>query len=820
MSTLSTIITILVILFILVAVFGAFFIYVYWWLVQRPVPQIDGELKFSCLDSPVEVLRDRHGVPHIYAQNRADLFRAQGIVHAQDRLWQMEQNRRIARGTLSELFGKAALDVDRFSRIVGFHRSAQLELETLDDETLQHLTWFCEGVNEYMRQRPGRLAAEFNLLRRQPEPWTPVDILAFAKVMGWSLSINWESELVRVQLLEHADAFRAAELEPEYPEYNPVITEGVGSQDSVRMLSTAGLLLGEYEKLKEWLGPQGARLGSNSWAVAPKHTTTARAILCNDPHLPLTIPGVWYENHLECPDFQVSGVSFPGTPGIIIGHNRHMAWGLTNAFPDVQDLYIERPHPDDPHLFEYNGEWEPAQVLREEIYVRNNPNPHVEEVVITRHGPIISRLVEGGTPHTLALRWIGHEPGGTVTALLRMNQATNWDEFDEALAEWSVPAQNVTYADVYGNIAYRMAGKVPIRANGLGLVPAPGWTDEYEWTGVIPHQELPHLYNPESGYIVTANNKLTGDDYPYFLGAEYFPGWRARRIEEMLRQKKRLNSQDMEVMQMDTTSLYAESLAPLLTRLQSSDPWEKAALNMLRDWSFRMEPESPAALIFHYVLLHLLDMTFGDKLGPARSGYFGEALSPLFIINGFMHRAETRLLEILTEHEESIWYTDAATGRPRTRDELLQEAFSLSVKRIRKEVNANPRRWAWGRMHQVRYAHPLGSVRILSGFFNRGPFPVGGDGTTPNQTSYQPKLPPGLVQVVASYRQICDVGDWDATITVTTSGQSGHPFSRNYVDQIPMWLEGVYHAMPWTRPAVEQISKHKLVLAPEQQPPT
>ena len=810
----NLLLVIVVILFVLVALFAVFFIYVYWWLIQRPIPQLDGRLEFDCLDEPVEVLRDRHGVPHIFARNRADLFRAQGIVHAQDRLWQMELNRRIARGTLSELFREAALDADRFSRIVGFRRAGEAELATLDPETHQVLEWFCQGVNEYMARRPGRLAAEFNLLRRQPEPWQPVDILAFAKVMGWSLSVNWESELIRLQLLQKADAFRAAELEPDYPQVNPVILEGVGSQEAMRLVNTAGLLLDAYEQVKAWLGPQGAGMGSNSWAVAPQRTNSGRAILCNDPHLAISMPGVWYENHLECPDFQVSGVSFPGSPGVILGHNQHIAWGMTNAFPDVQDLYAERPHPEDPTRFEYRGEWEQAQVLREEIQVRGRSQPHVEEVVITRHGPLINRLVPGAPSVPLALRWTGHQPGGTVRAILKLNQARNWTEFLAALDDWDLPAQNVTYADVEGNIGYRLAGRIPIRAKGFGLVPVPGWTDEYEWTGFIPTQELPTLFNPKSGLIVTANNKIVGDDYPYFLSLEYFPGWRARRIEEMLLQRKQLNWQDMELIQLDTTSLYAEALTPLLTQLRSEDPWEKVALGMLRDWSFRMEAESPAALVFHYTLLHLLEMTFGDKLGPVKKAYFGESLSPLFLINGFMHRAETRLLEILRSQEESVWYTEAATGRPRTREQLLREALSAAVKRIRREVNTNPRKWAWGRMHQVRYAHPLGSVRILSGFFNRGPFPVGGDGTTPNQTSYPPELPPGLVQIVASYRQIYEVGAWDDARTVTTSGQSGHPFSRNYADQIPMWLEGVYHPMPWSRPAVEEIATHRLTLQP------
>lgn len=813
--SIQILIIILVLLFLAVAIFGAFFVYVYWWLIQRAAPQLDGDLELAGLDEAVEVLRDKHGVPHIYAQNRADLFRAQGFVHAQDRLWQMEQNRRIAAGRLSELFGDAALEVDRFSRIIGFWRAAQAEETTLDDETRQMLAWYVEGINAYIASRPGRLAAEFNLLRRQPAPWTVLDVIAHTKTIAWGLSVNWESELVRLQLSQQMDPVRAAELEPDYPTINPIITEGVGSQEAMRMVNTAGLLLNEYEKVKEWLGPQGAGRGSNSWVIAPERTINRRrAILCNDPHLPVTMPSIWYENHLHCPDFQASGASFAGIPAVIIGHNGQIAWGLTNALPDVQDLYIERPHPDDPTRFDYQGQWEQAQVFQEEIRVKGQSNPHVEKVIVTRHGPLISELVGEGTPVSLALRWTGHEPGAQIRAILKLNQARNWEEFSAALADWHTPAQNITYADSEGNIGYRMAGRVPIRDQGLGLVPAPGWRGDHEWSGAIPSGQLPHLYNPSSGVIVTANNKMAGDDYPYFLGLEYLPGWRARRIEQMLKQKNRLSLREMEQVQMDNTSLYAETLTPYLSLLDSDDPYERIALKTLRDWNYRMEPQSSAALIFHYTLLHLLQMTFGDKLGPAYSSFVGESISPLAAITSFTQRTKTRLLTLLEGHEESPWYADAQTGRPRSRDELLQEALSAAVRRIRREVNPTPRQWAWGRMHQVRFTHPLGSVRILGRSFNRGPYPVGGDSTTPNQTAYAPHLPPGLVQIVASYRQIVDVGNWDRTLSVITNGQSGHPLSRNYTDQIPMWLEGVYHAMPWSRAAVETITQQRLTLGP------
>lgn len=824
--------TILISLFILIIIViagvGSFFIWFYWSKIQRPLPKWDGEFDLNIFEEPVEILRDKHGIPHIYAQNRADLFRAQGYVHAQDRLWQMEQNRRVARGTLSEVFGEAALEADRFSRIIGFWRAAQAEEQILDDDTRQSLEWYAQGVNSYIESRPGNLAAEFNLLRFTPEPWKVIDSLAFSKVMGWTLSVNWESELTRLRLSAALDPYRAAELEPDYPQGNPTILDSVGDEVREKLLSTAGLLLNQYESLKEWQSKQNAPVfglgqGSNSWVVAPKASLNSRPLLANDPHLSLTIPGTFYEIHLSCPGFHVSGASFAATPGVAIGHNERVAWGFTNAFADVQDLYMERAHPDKPDHFEFQGEWEEAQVIEEVIPVKKWDQPYTERVVITRHGPIVtgwltealkSQNSDPGPAATvpLALRWTGHEPGQIVRSILKMNDATDWDSFEDALKDWSTPPQNIIYADVDGYIGYVMVGYIPIRDKNPGLVPAPGWTGEHEWSGWIPYPELPRIVNPESGRIVTANNKMTGDDYPYFLGIEHYFGWRARRLEEMLTQKERASVRDMEEMQMDITSKLAEALVPWFTEHRPTNLYDQTALNMLRDWNYRLEVDSIAATVYHYILMHLLEMTFGNKLGDIMPAYMGIPTNPLFNINGFAMRAENRLLELLNHHETSSWYTDPTTNRERTRGELIEEAINAAFTRLREEHGESIVRWQWGRHHQVRYVHPMGSVRLLQGFFNRGPHPIPGDATTPFQTRHRQQLPLELVQVVPAYRQIYEVGHWDRAQSVTSSGQSGHPLSKQYDDQATMWREGEYHKMPWSREEVEKIAEYKMIL--------
>ncbi len=818
----SSITIFLFILLILFLIGAGFFLYIYWWLIQRAAPKLDGEVHVTGMERPVEVRRDKHGIPHIFAENRADLFRALGWVHAQDRLWQMEQNRRIAQGRLAEIFGVPALEADRFSRIVGFQRAAEAELAVLDDETRTTLDWYVEGINAYMTARPGRMAAEFNLLRFKPEPWRTVDVLAFTKVFGWGLSLNWESELTRVRLLQQLDPYTVAQLDPNYPAQTPLILEAVGSAEQTRMLDTAGLLLNQLEEVRNWLGSSGGQ-GSNSWVVAPRHSLNRRPLLCADPHLNVQLPSMVYEAHMAYPGFEVSGATVPGAPGVLIGHNTQIAWGMTNSMVDTQDLYVERAHPEDPTRFAFGADWEQATIHEEIIRVRRGAAV-IEQVVVTRHGPLINRLIRGsGDSHArsdalasvpLALRWTGHTAGHSLRALLKLNEAQDWEEFTQALSDWHVAPQNVTFADARGNIGYVLAGTVPIREENLGLVPAPGWDGKHEWRGFIPTDELPRLYNPESGLIVAANNKIVGDDYPYFLGVEFDPGWRAARIEEMLLEKDRHTIREMEEMQQDNLSKFAQALNPWITLLRSEDPWEKTALQLLRKWNLRMDTDSPAALCYSYILGHLLDMTFGEKLGSSREGYFGISSTPLFLLHGFKQRAETHLLELLNDHEESIWYTDVQKRRQRPRDEMLQEALSRAMKSVRRIHGDSSLRWAWGRTHQVRFAHPLGRARLVGRFFDRGPLPIGGDATTPNQTRAAPQIDPGLVQVIPVYRQIFEVGTWDRAQSILAGGQSGHPLSRLYDDQIIMWREGVYHAMPWSREAVEAATEHRLLLTP------
>jgi len=526
--------------------------------VRRAFPQASGRIALDGLRGTVEVMRDQWGIPHIYAQNDLDLFFAQGFVHAQDRLWQMEFNRRAASGRLSEIFGPVTLDTDRFLRTVGLRRAAEVEAAQLDDETKRVLQAYVDGVNAYIASRRGRLPLEFALLRYVPEPWSPVDAVAFGKLMAWTLSGNWDSEILRAHLLSRFGEAGVARLMPAYPDEMPVIVPAGADYRPFR--SAAALRLAAH-------APARNGTGSNNWVIAGSRTTTGAPILANDPHLEAAMPSIWYEMDLSSERFHVAGATFAGAPGVIIGHNERIAWGVTNAGPDVQDLYLERFDPDDPARYEFQGQWERATVVEESIIVKGRRDPVILPVRITRHGPILNGVVDG-LDAFVALRWTALMPGTILGSVLRLDQARNWEEFREALRLWTVPAQNFVYADTDGNIGYQLPGRIPVRAKGNGLLPVPGWTGEYEWVGEIPFDELPSSFNPERGYIITANNRIIPDDYTHFIAAEWDPGFRAQRIETMLTAQPKVSPEVVADMQLDTSSLPAQAILRALRGVQ------------------------------------------------------------------------------------------------------------------------------------------------------------------------------------------------------------------------------------------------------------
>jgi penicillin amidase len=806
------IIGVVILLVAIVAAGGGYFV------IRRNFPTINGTSKVAGLQSQVRVYRDSWGIPHIYASNPHDLFFAQGYVHAQDRFWQMEFWRRIGSGRLAEILGESALENDRFIRTVGWHRTAAQELELLSDEELAALEAYADGVNAYLSTHRGRLGLEFTILgltgvKFEPEPWTPLNTLTWAKVMAWDLGGNMDAELLRAHIAARLGTSAINELMPPYPEDYPVIVPHPLTGATLEAVPQAAF---DFHILGK-----GGGVGSNNWVIAGSRTETGTPLLANDPHLGIQMPSIWYEIGLHCepvgPDcpYNMVGASFASTPGVIIGHNDHIAWGVTNLGPDVQDLFIERINPQNPNQYEYQGQWLDMEIVREEIRVAGEEEPVVVNVRLTRHGPIVNDVV-GGTEEDwafgwqpLALSWTALQPGTLMKSVILLDQASNWDEFREALSYWDVPSQNFVYADVEGNIGYQAPGRIPIRASGNGSMPAPGWTGEYEWVDTIPFDELPRAFNPPEGYIVTANNAVVGSDFPYFLSLDWSPGYRARRIVELIEADASISLADIQAMQGDSSPVWAEDVLPYVRDLSTNDPHLAEALNLLRDWDGRAVRDSAGAALFEAFHLHLIDLTFGDELGEQ-------------LLSQARSTAAVALVDILADRT-SPWFDDAAsltndvtTPQVETRDEILLQALEKAVEELTETLGKNMSRWRWGDLHTATFENQsLGQsgIGLIEAIFNRGPVPVDGTIATVNNTGYSPNHPYG-VTIVPSYRQIVDLGDFTRSVSMHTTGQSGHPYHRHYGDMIDPWRNIEYHPMLWQRANVEAGAEGALMLQP------
>jgi penicillin amidase len=767
-------------------------------VIRSTFPQVQGTLPVAGLRGRVQVYRDRWGVPHIYADNEHDLFVAQGYVHAQDRLWQMEFNRRIGAGRLSEVLGESTLASDRFLRTIGLYRAAQADLQVLPPEVLDVLQAYADGVNAFIATHQNNLPLEFTLLGFKPEPWTPTDSLAWGKVMSMDLSGNWESELVRQQLVAALGEDKVRELLPPYPAAGPFIIPEEAK--SYGRLDTS--ILDDYHAVKELTGMSGAYLGSNNWVVDGTKTATGRPLLANDTHLGIQMPSIWYEVHLVAGRLDVVGFSFPGAPGVIIGHNRDIAWGVTNAGPDTQDLYVEKVNPANPNQYEFRGQWEDMTVIPEQIRVKGRSEPEQLTVRLTRHGPLMTPVVSGATQQ-LALRWAALEGGGLFRSVYLLDRARNWDEFRTALRYWQSPSQNFVFADKDGNIGYQMPGNIPIRAKGQGLVPVPGWTGEYEWTGYIPFDELPFVYNPPTHYIVTANNKVVPDSYAYFLSAEWADPSRAQRISDLLRDKDDLTVDDMRNIQADTYSIPAAKLMPYILALGPQGWLQERAFRFLRTWDFRMGKESGAAGIMEAILWRTLANTFGDELENAG-------------IDESTWMASASALFDVIQDKDNPWFDDVRTPAVEDRDAILErsveEAMEFWRRRYGDLVGNLDSQWAWGKVHTATFDHPLGSVEPLNLIFNRGPLAARGSWCTVDAAAYAPG--DFAMTSVSSQRQIIDVGAWRNSRSQHTTGQSGQPFNKHYDDMIQSWEAVKHHPMLYEKDDIVANREGLLTLVP------
>ncbi len=765
-----------------------------YWQSHACLPQLEGTLQVRGLNARVEVLRDKQGVPHLRAQSLDDLIFAQGYVTAQDRLWQMDLSRRLGEGELAQVFGERMLRLDIENRTLGFREAAEQAAAQVGPDSRKMLAAYCRGVNTFIGTHGNRLPIEFLLLRYQPRPWRESDSFAIALNMAKTLNTTWPDELMRERIRARLDPELYADLFPDHSTLDHPVAEPLFEKRNSKF--ETGKSKFETRNSSSFDFPISSfdfdGVGSNNWVLNGTHTQSGRPLLSNDPHLPHQVPSVWYMIHLKAPGLDVSGVSLPGLPLVIIGHNERVAWGMTNTGPDVQDLYIESFDPRDPRKYLQSGEWVNAEERIETIKVRNSYD-HPLTVKVTRHGPVISH--DGN--RNLALRWTALEPHALRFPFLKINQAQSWREFTAALREFSGPMQNFVYADVDGNIGYYAAGWVPIRKQGDGSVPSPGSTDDCEWRGYIPFESLPHAYNPPSGTIVTANGRIVPDGYPYFITHKWEAPYRTARIYDLLGAGAQFRVADMLRIQTDIHPLDDEWVAKQLVAASAQHPPESAdaqyALTVLRNWDGEARADSAGTLVCELTRRALLKRILKPKLGDNLSGY--------------RWPMSTTFLQNVLSNRWTRWLPPGDADF----DVTLVRSLEEGVKQIPGLAHTHDRsEWQWGKTIPLTFHHPVGDrIRVLGWFLNVGPFPQPGTQSTVKQTT---------ANLGPSMRMVIDFSNLDNSVQNITLGESGQVFSPHYKDQLHAWYDGRSFPMLFSDLAVAKGTIHKLVLEPAAQP--
>jgi penicillin G amidase len=804
--------------------------YVY---LRRSLPDFDAEASVAGLSASVDIVRDADAIPHVFATNKLDGLFGLGYVHAQDRLWQMEFQRRVGHGRLSEIFGATTVPQDRFLRTVGFGRAARSAWDRLPAETRRQVDAYVAGVNAFISTHHGaQLPPEFTILRFEPEPFTGPDVIVWVKMMAWDLSANYSSELMRHDMLAKIGAARMGELLPPYPPDGLSIlndqrhTPGPGESgiSAVQPRRSTGEAWAAFERTILSGHPavadillEGARhesIGSNNWVVDGTLTATGAPMLANDPHLGTQIPSIWYLAHISAGDFDIIGGTLPGTPAVALGRNKYIAWGATNVAADVEDLYREKIDPTG-RFAEFAGVQEPLTIVPETIRVKG-ADPVVVNVRITRHGPLISDAINAvnaaakippPTPplEPLAFRWTALDPDDlTITAYMRLNEAKNWAEVTGALEDYATPSQNFVFAEASGHIGYYAPGHIPVRAAGDGSQPTDGWTGDTEWTGYVPFAELPHLYDPPSHFIVTANNRPSAAPGAPLIALEYPNPYRAQRIVDLLREivaTKKLTPDDFHRIQADTVSLHARDLLPrLLAHAQPTTSIDRQAVEMLRTWDDDARGNSAAAAIFEAWFLRLAPSIVGDELGPLSATYEARFSSI------------TRFLEAALDGNPD-WCDNVTTTARETCDQAVTTALHAAVQDLSDRLGREPERWRWDALHTAVFPHQaFETVGMLRPFFSRR-VPNGGDWSTVNVGPVSANLPYEQ-HSVSGYRGIVDLSPANDSRFIESVGPSGHFLSKHYDSFQQDWKEVRYRPMRVDRLEIEKGAIGRLRLSP------
>lgn len=792
----------IILLIVVLLILFAGYIYI---SMRRALPQTDGTLAISGLTEPVEVVRDEWGTVHIYAENELDLFFAQGFTVAQDRMWQMEMFRRAPSGRMAEVVGKQGLFMDTFNRNMRMRQMAELIWEQMDEESRIILQSYTDGINAYLEEHKNALPIEYKIMRLKPEPWTPIDSLVWGTAISSQLSSNRRVEPLRAQIVAAVGEEGMNLLLPSSAADTPItVPDGVNNYAGLEQLDLTPLM-----QVDNLFGSPVEGVGSNSWVVDGSMTETGMPILANDIHIGLTMPSIWYAVGLHGGRFDVVGFTLPGVPGVITGHNADIAWGITNFGADAQDYYVERL--DDvikPTQYLYDGEWLDLEHIQEVIEVRGQ-KPTTVDIYMTHHGPIINYFLEQPSiSQPMALRWVQHEGSTLFVSILQLNMASNWEEFQSALEDWDTPGQNFFYADKKGNIGYQAAGKIPLRPDGNGRLPVPGWKSETEWQGYIPFEELPSAYNPPVGMLLSANHRVEPEGYPYYLSDSYTPGYRAQRIENLLQEYAPISIADMDSIQEDTYSPQAALLTPYLDVVEAKTPLEEEALAALRDWDLHTDIEGAGASVYEAWHMRLLANTVTDELGDNTAQWY---------IGGHYIRHATQHVPMLVDmmsdpnHE---WFDNITTPEVETRDDIVQQSFEEAVAWLTRLQGENIDSWEWGTIHSVTFPHqPFNQIPVLKNFFNSETYPMRGGNFSVYTNSYD-WLDPFKVWIVSSARHITDMSDYSDSAMLGSTGQNMNLLSPHREDVVKLWQEGTMFPMSFSEEDVAAVHESTLTLQP------
>jgi penicillin amidase len=787
-------------------------------MLSSSLPQYSGEIKSSKIINDIEIYRDSFVVPYIIAQSDEDAAFALGYLHAQERLFTMDMIRRAGEGRLAEILGEKVIPFDNMFRTVGIKRNIEKNISMYDPSVMKILQAYSNGVNEYLKERKGNYAIEFDVLGYQPEQWKPIHSLIVVKMMAWELNISWWTDLSFAELIQKLGKEKVLEILPDYPENAPTIIA-----DNFKYLPSINSTLAETDKaFRQLMGWTGTHIGSNNWVVNANKSVSGKPIIANDPHLAFSAPGKWYAAVIKSPGWNAAGVTLPGVPGVVIGKGENISWVLTNVMNDDADFYVEKLDSSKTKYF-FDGQWQNLKIIKDTIKVKDSKD-QIITIKETHRGPIISNIhpfkfiynKDDIDIQPVSMRWSGNEFSDEMLAFYKLNKAKNWNEFRDAIKYFGIPGQNFVYGDAQGNIGYIMGARVPIRKSNNPTLVFDGTSSENDWKGFVPTDEIPTILNPEENFIASANNKAI-KNFKYHISNLWEPSSRIDRIRELLTSKQKQSVSDFKKYQMDQVSPYAKAIVPYILKsfedIKVKDKNLNISLDLLDKWDFELNKYGQISAIYSVFLKYLLKNIYHDEMGDDLYNRF------VFLAN-VPYRS---LLQIL-EKPESIWFDDIKTKKRETSEEIIRKSLSDALTYLEENFGKDLTNWQWGNMHKVTFKHAFsGNFSLLDKYINIGPYELGGDGTTMFNTEYP--FAESIEEfsmfrhnefdnvLGPSMRFIFDFANPDEFYLILTSGQSGNVMSNNYRDQTPLWLNGKYMKIRTDEASIRKNSKRLLKIA-------